>query len=237
MAESNAEGNALIIANPGTGKTTALANRVVELLSSGVKESDILCITFTNKAAIEMRKRINEEIEKKHIDAKAYLIEVHTFHSYAYNYLSSMGLGYELASNNMLRYSIFKSFKDDNAFNYPYSYVIDTLVPKVENAIRYLKSYGILPESISLSKALNELEGAYASHPLSNMSLEEEKMFLRYFVNAYRRYEEEKNSSGIYIDYNDMLLKFIEKHTENKRYKYVLVDELQDVNELEAKIA
>ena len=229
--------NTLIVANPGTGKTTALAKRVVELLSGGAKESDILCITFTNKAAMEMRKRIDYEIANAGLKAKSYLIDVHTFHSYAYDYLGETGLGYELASNNRLRYSVFRSFQNDRAFNYSLGYVINDLVPKTENAIRYLKSFGILPGRINIAKAEGELESSYRKRPLSNVTLEEEKAFLRYFVNAYERYENEKDKSGGYIDYNDMLLKFIEKHDARKRYRHVLVDELQDVNELEASIA
>ena len=229
--------NVLIVANPGTGKTTALAKRVVELLAKGAKESDILCITFTNKAAREMRDRINDEIKNTGIEAKPYLIDVHTFHSYAYDYLSRMGLGYELASSNMLRYSVYKSFINDNAFNYPPSYVLGDLVPKTENAIRYVKSFGILPNGIDIEKAAKELKSAYGAHPLSNVTLEEASAFLKYFVNAYEKYEEEKDSSGSYIDYNDMLIKFVQKYDGKKRYKYVLVDELQDLNELEAQIA
>ena len=229
--------NVLIVANPGTGKTTTLAKRVVELLSEGAKESDILCITFTNKAAREMKERIEEEINDAGISAKPYLIDVHTFHSYAYDYLSKMGLSYELAGSNMLRYSVYRSFMSDNAFNYPNSYILDSLVPKTENAIRYVKSFGILPSSIDIGKAEKELESAYNAHPLSNVTFDEVSAFLKYFVNAYDTYEKEKDKAGIYIDYNDMLIKFVQKNDGKKRYRYVLVDELQDLNELEAQIA
>jgi DNA helicase-2/ATP-dependent DNA helicase PcrA len=229
--------NTLVIANPGTGKTTELANRVVELLKSGVAEKSILCITFTNKAASEMRSRIDEKIKESKINAKPYLIDVHTFHSYAYEYLGEMGLGYEITSNNMLRYSIFKSFQTDKAFNYSTKYIINDLVPKVENAIRYLKSFGILPEDIPIEKSTNELKSAYENEPLDNITLEELLKFLKYFINAYKNYEKEKNDSEGLIDYNDMLIKFINNHDGKKHYKYVLVDELQDVNELEMQIA
>ena len=229
--------NTLIIANPGTGKTTALAGRVVELLKSGTKEEDILCITFTNKAASEMRQRVDQAIKKDGVKAKPYLIDIHTFHSYAYDYLGEMGLGYELASNNMLRYSIFRSFQNDKAFNYTTKYIISDLVPKAENAIRYMKSFGILPEDIPLAKAQKELEAAYKADPLDNVTLEETLEFLKYFVNAYKHYEKEKEGSEWLIDYNDMLIKFIKNHDGKKHYKHVLVDELQDVNELETRIA
>ena len=65
-----------------------------------------------------MRSRVEREITKSGIAAKPHLIDIHTFHSYAYDYLGEMGLGYEIAGNNMLRYSIFRSFQDDKAFNY-----------------------------------------------------------------------------------------------------------------------
>jgi len=56
----DSEQSTLIIANPGTGKTTTLAKRVIELIESGVPEKEILCITFITKAAQEMRNRISE---------------------------------------------------------------------------------------------------------------------------------------------------------------------------------
>ncbi len=237
-AKSNAlAGNTLIIANPGTGKTTELAKRVVDLLKNGVKEEEILCITFTNKAAHEMRERVNSAIAKSEIKAKPYLIDIHTFHSYAFDYLGELGLGYEIASNNMLRYSIFKSFQSDKAFNYSTKHIIGDLVPKSENAIRYLKSFGILPDDIPIDKTAKVLKEAYEKAPLNNVTLNETLQFLKYFVNAYRQYESEKESSEGMIDYNDMLIKFLKEHDGKKHYKHVLVDELQDVNELETQIA
>ena len=227
----------LVIANPGTGKTTSLAKKAVDILWNGGKESDILCITFTQKAAAEMRKRINDEISGRGLSVNPDLIEIHTFHSYAFNYLNGMGLEFEIASNNLLRYSILTSFLEDEAFNYERDYLTDELVPKCENAIRYLKSYGILPDDIDTEKVGIEIERENERNPSERLSLEEEKRFLDYFIRAYKRYEEEKNSAGNLIDYNDMLIKFIKSHDGRKRYRYVLVDELQDVNELEAEIA
>ncbi|MGC8516165.1 MAG: UvrD-helicase domain-containing protein [Thermoplasmata archaeon] len=236
-ADSDLLKDTLVIANPGTGKTTSLAKKAADILSNGGKESDILCITFTQKAAAEMRKRINDEISGKGLNVNPDLIEVHTFHSYAFNYLNGMGLEFEIASNNLLRYSILTSFLEDEAFNYQRDYLTDEFVPKCENAIRYLKSYGILPDDIDTEKVGIEIEREYDRNPPERFSIEEERKFLDYFIRAYRRYEEEKNSAVNLIDYNDMLIKFVKSHNGRKRYRYVLVDELQDVNELEAEIA
>ena len=204
QVQGNAFENTLIIANPGTGKTTAIAQRVISLLKSGVKEEDILCITFTNKAASEMRERISNTIKESKIDAKPYLISVHTFHSYAYEYLEGMDVGEGIIGNNALRYSIFRSFQDDNAFNYTTKYIIEEIVPKVENAIRYLKSFGILPESINIKESKDELKRRYNKNALESITIDEIYAFFDYFINAYIRYEKEKDDLE-FIDYNDML--------------------------------
>jgi DNA helicase-2/ATP-dependent DNA helicase PcrA len=229
----------LIIANPGTGKTTALATRVAELLAEGAKEEDILCITFTEKAAQEMKNKIASVVkDKKLTHAKPHKIDVHTFHSYAYSYLQDHGEPSDHAGNNVIRYSIFKSFEKNKAFNYGKEYLISEIVPKCENAIRYLKSFGILPGDIDIKEAGKILAMVYKEEEISNVTEEEISKFMGYFVDAFKDYETEKDTEGKYIDYNDMLLHFIKKYDKSaKHYKFVLVDELQDVNELEAEIA
>ena len=228
----------LVIANPGTGKTTALAEQVVKLLKGGAKEEDILCITFTTKAAEEMRQRVSKSVKASGISAKPQNIDIHTFHSYAFDYLQERGEEREVATNNYTRYSIYRSFKELGALNYQDDYIIGEIVPKCENAIRYLKSFGILPDQIKIKEAERELEGVYLEEGIANISLDENKKFLEYFVTAFSNYEHKKNSSGKYLDYNDMLMEFVRKYDKKARhYKFVLVDELQDVNELEADIA
>jgi DNA helicase-2/ATP-dependent DNA helicase PcrA len=229
--------NLLIVANPGTGKTTRLAERVVELLKAGVPESEILCITFTTKAAQEMRDRIDAKIKESGLTgAKPHDIAVHTFHSYALDYLTSVDREYDVIGNNAIRYSIYKSFEANKALNYSTEYIISDIVPKTENAIRYLKSFGILPDKIDLKKAGAELGKIYVEEEISNITLEENIKFLEYFKTAFNDYEKMKPKGT--IDYNDMLIRFIDRYDKSKRhYKHVLVDELQDVNELEASIA
>ena len=227
----------IIIANPGTGKTTALADRVVSLLRQGAKEAEILCITFTNKAAEEMRQRITERIRTSNIPEKdPAKISIHTFHSFANDYLTSNGDNRELASNNFMRYSILRNFDRSHAFNYPRNYIISDLVPKCENAIRYLKSFGILPEDIKLDDAKTIVKDMYSREQFDNVNEGEIISFLSYFITAYKEYEDSKGAR--FIDYSDMLINFLKVHNPDyKLYKYVLVDELQDVNELEARIA
>lgn len=228
----------LIVANPGTGKTTTLAKKVSSLIREGVKESEILCITFTEKAAEQMLRSISSELIKQGLtNAKVFEIRVSTFHSYAMQYLKEMDISPRLVGNNYLRYSIYRSVMERNVFNYQAQYIIEQMIPKIENAIRYLKSFGIMPDHITEGRSLQELQEMYQQEGVSSASLEEVKAFLSYFIEIFRDYEARKSRDGM-MDFNDLLIKFLDMFPgKPKRYRYVLVDELQDVNDLEAAIA
>ena len=76
----------IVISNPGTGKTTTLGFKVVDLLDSGVKPEDILCITFTAKAKKEMFAAIYKTAPGNFPDSVIMKIRIHTFHGFAHDY-------------------------------------------------------------------------------------------------------------------------------------------------------
>ncbi|MCL4373159.1 ATP-dependent helicase [Candidatus Parvarchaeota archaeon] len=229
--------NILIKANPGTGKTTSLADRVIELIKDGVSENEILCLTFTNKAVDEMFEKISQKLKESNLEiSRINGITISTFHSFCNSYFSEQEKEYELVSNNFIRFSIFKSFENNNAFNYDRDYVIQELVPKVENAIRYIKSFGITPDEINIKMTKEELINKSFLENMNSVTVEEILAFLDYFITAFKDYEREKGPTK--IDYNDLLKRFLQEYDPlKKHYKYVLVDELQDLNEVEAEIA
>ncbi len=229
----NSDGNTMVISNPGTGKTTTLSMKVMRFLESGVKPEEILCITFTEKAKKEMFDAIFKMAKGKLSDSDLMKLNIHTFHSFAYNYLVDSGVVTgDIVGNNLMRYTILGSFEKNNAFHYSKDYIISDIVPKTENAMRYIKSFGITPDKIDVEKTNTLLDKLY-DQAKTSYSLDEIKAFLRYFVDAYIHYEDSKGNA---IDYSDMLLRFIEKFRGSK-FKHVLVDEMQDMNELEARIA
>ena len=224
--------NTIVVSNPGTGKTTTLSFKVIKLLEDKVNTEEILCITFTAKAKKEMFDTIYEMAKGKFSDADIMKINIHTFHSFAYNYLLDAGLiAGDIVGNNIMRFSILNSFEQNKALNYSKNYIISDIVPKTENAIRYIKSFGITPDKINIKKAITILEKIHDEN--SSYTLDEMKSFLKYFIDAYKEYEKSKLDA---IDYSDMLLIFIEKFRGNK-FEHVLVDEMQDMNEIEADIA
>jgi len=226
------DNNAIVVSNPGTGKTTTLSWKVMRLLENGVNPEDILCITFTEKAKKEMFEKIFEMAKGKFPDSEIMKLNIHTFHGFAFNYLVDAGLiTREITGNNAMRYAILQSYETNKAFNYGKNYLISDIVPKSENALRYIKSFGITPYKIDVQKVSNILENTY-DESKSTYTLDEMKAFLRYFITAYKDYEQSKHDA---VDYSDILLIFIEKFSGTK-FPYVLVDEMQDMNDLEAKI-
>lgn len=216
--------NVLVTANPGTGKTFLLAHKYVDLLKQGYKPEEMLCLTFTRKARREMEDRIIKLIDENDLVVDRAALNIHTFHSYALENIDKLNL----VSSNVLRYAIYQFMKEDHTLNYGDRYLLDTIVPKMENLIRYLKSYGITVDMINVEDAKN-----YVSS-FKNYSKEDLDLFLEKFVRIFHYYEQMKGTEG--IDYTDMLLEFLNQ--ENiPRYRYVLVDELQDVNTMEADIA
>ena len=218
------DGNVLVVANPGTGKTKLLAYKFVYLLKQGLKPQEILCLTFTNKAKRELEDRIIELIKNQGLDTDISNLNVHTFHSYALDFMEED----EIVSSNLLRFSIYRYLKDHEILNYSDEYLIDTIVPKMENLLRYLKSFGITPNKINLEKAKKFIQSD------EKLSKEELDKFAEDFVKAFEYYEKAKEKKG--IDYADMLINFLSLRNHSK-FKYVLVDELQDVNVIEADIA
>jgi ATP-dependent DNA helicase UvrD/PcrA len=220
----NAAGNVLVTANPGTGKTFLLSRKYLKAVRDGIPPEEILCLTFTDKARREMEERIIKLLSESGIKPDLSKLNIYTFHSYA---LENLERG-NIVSSNLLRFTVYKYLAVEEVFNYASSRLIDTIVPKIENLIRYLKSFGITPDKISLEKTISMLEGD------KKISRREKEMFAREFVKIFERYEEVKKGGG--MDYADLLINF-RMLDEIPRYELVLVDELQDVNRMEAEIA
>lgn len=226
----NSDANTLVVSNPGTGKTTTLAFKALHLLKNGAEPEQILCITFTEKARKEMHDAIYRNCDKE-LAPKVSKITISTFHSFALDTLINEGkLWGEVIDDDMLRFSIFNSLMREKVFEYSREYIISDIMPMIEKAIRYIKSFGIKPDNIDVKKASKILEDIADE---SSYTPAETRALLEHFVHAYNDYEEVKKDN---IDYTDMLIQFLAK-CKGRRFEHVLIDEIQDMNKMEAEIA
>ncbi len=217
-AVKHPSGPLLVLAGAGSGKTKVLTTKVAYLVNEiGVNPYNILAITFTNKAAKEMKQRV-----LKMLGPDAYNIQISTFHSFGLllvreNYeLLGFDKNFTILDSDDSLTIIKKILKDMN------------LDPKIYN-----------PRGIrnKISSAKNELmDSKYYSRFANN---EYEEIVLSVFEKYEKRLK--KNNS---LDFDDLLLFPIKLFKENPdilekyqaRFKYILVDEYQDTNEAQYRL-
>lgn len=208
----------MIVAGAGSGKTRVLTYKIAYLLDQGFDPSAILALTFTNKAAKEMKERIVQLVGKK-----AQSIWMGTFHSIFARILRAEAnkLGYE---RNFSIYDREDSVSLVNSCLQALNISIDSLnASAIQHKISYLKNQMISPEE-------------YNKHIASNLI---EKKISEVYLEYNKRLKE--NNS---MDFDDLLLKPIELFNNHQRilskyrgqFKYILVDEYQDTNKAQYEL-
>ena len=239
--ETTSNRHKILIANPGAGKTERLSEEVVSLIGHGIRPEKILCVTFTVKAKAEMEERISRKMWEKHYAGS--LPEIETFHSYCTDLLRKFDMNPDIISERLARYILTKSIvsrdvttgTEESLFREVNSYILTT--GKVINAIKLIKSFGILPDEISDSDAQRILSDLYENQEGSvKISLEEAKALLDKFLLVFRDYENYKKNK--LMDYQDILIFAMKilKKMKSPPYDYILVDEVQDISALESQI-
>ena len=210
-AVNHKEGPCLVLAGAGSGKTRVLTNRIVKLIEDGIRPQNILAITFTNKAAREMRERV-----KNSIGDIADTIFIGTFHSFGLKVLRESGsvIGYDKNITILDRddtTSLVKRFLKELNYDtekYPVKYIL--------NKISFAKNEGLTPENFEQFAKIDMDKAACA---------------------VYKKYEEALKRSNS-VDFDDLLilpLKIFKTSDEvldhyQEHYQYILVDEYQDTN-------
>lgn len=212
LAATTKSGHNLIIASAGTGKTSTIVGRIAHLLKTGISPNDILLLTFTNKASIEMIQRL-ETFFDKNITKE---IEAGTFHAVAYRYLKDREK-ILLKKPSELK-TLFRSIYNSRNFSY-----IDKNPP-------YKADY--LYDLISLS--INSYSGNFGDF-IANRN-EEHRIYCDIYNDVFLEFLELKKEYN-YVSYDDLLILYRDKAKENNlKYYEVLVDEYQDTNYLQNSI-
>ncbi len=214
-AVEHMDGPCLVIAGAGSGKTKVLTTRIANLIKNGIPSYNILAITFTNKAAREMRERL-ELLEPNN---NAF---VGTFHSF----------GVRIIRENALLLGL------DRNFSIVDSDDVSSIIKKI------MKEKGYDPKLTQPSYIRNKIS-SIKNDMLTDYEIE--KYYKtpedRVVANVYYEYVnilKENNS----VDFDDLLLLPVKLFTEHKEvleryqdiYKYILIDEYQDTNEVQYKL-
>lgn len=212
------EGALLVLAGAGSGKTKVLTTRIVNLVKSGVNPYKILAVTFTNKAAKEMRERlskmIGEEVVKK--------MWVGTFHNIC---------------GRILRFDL-ENYKSTDGRKWDNNYVIYDETDSnaiIKNAIKKLnldeKVYAPKLVKAAISNAKSKMQDAYT------FSTRARDYRTQKISEIYDEYEKQLMANNA-IDFDDMLLLTVNLLSTNEevrnkyheRFSHILVDEFQDTN-------
>lgn len=206
------EGPLLILAGAGSGKTKVITTRIAYLIEQNVAPVNILAITFTNKAAKEMKKRVQALIGDK-----ADYIQISTFHAFCSKFLrrEAKKIGYE---SNFTIYDTADKL---------------SLIKTVMDTLGIDRNM-ISPNTVaySISNAKNDLLSAeeYENEVISDNKLST-------IAKIYKRYSQELKKNNA-MDFDDLIYNtvYILKNFDDvlqkyqSRYKYIMVDEYQDTN-------
>ncbi|HEX3107536.1 MAG TPA: ATP-dependent helicase, partial [Thermoanaerobaculia bacterium] len=218
-----AEGPMLVIAGAGSGKTRALTYRVSRLIEDGIDPSDILLLTFTNKASREMLSRVEQLVT---IDTRR--IWGGTFHSVGNRLLRQHAAAIGYRPN-------FSILDDEDAKEMMESAVsalgVKTMEKRFPKGDVLLDIYSFL---INTRTPLEiELENNYPHFAIYRDEI----------VNVFRKYKERKRDANA-MDFDDLLVHWkllLQEHEEiagalKRKFRFILVDEYQDTNKLQADV-
>lgn len=205
------EGPCMVLAGPGSGKTYTLTRRIIKLIESGVPANEILVITFTKAAAIEMKERFQR------LSDDVYPVTFGTFHSLFWGILQKE-LGYKSTDilmgkqKEQLMYTAFTSIDnrcEDKMLLNLFSMELSTFYNSAKSIEEYEPKYIEKKELIEFAKAYEALKNKYHVIDFDDMLLK-----------TYRLFKSKPN----------VLYKW------QTRFSYFLIDEMQDMNDVQFEL-
>lgn len=217
QAVETTTGAVMIIAGAGTGKTKTLTSRILRLIASGVSPKKILAVTFTNKAAKEMKERI-----EPHLPYASGMPVIGTFHSLGVMMLRQFGSKLNIARS----FSILD--RDDQT-------------KLLEESI---KSIGLDTEDWSARKFKERISWLRSNHTsIEELRANAQSDFDTFTANVWEKYNalKQKQQSLDFDDLLDLPLQLLKKHADVREYyqttfEYIHIDEYQDTNKVQDEL-
>ncbi len=216
-AVNHREGPCLVLAGAGSGKTRVLTERIIKLIDDGISPYNILAITFTNKAAKEMRSRVENKL-----GSVSDSIFIGTFHSFGLRILRENYRECDYSSNIT---------------------ILDT--DDVKSLIkRIMKEMDLDPKDYDLKHIISRISSSkndgVTPSEYKRLFLREDDQVIAVIYEKYLNLLRENNS----VDFDDLLLKPVELLKKNpevldkyqERFQYILVDEYQDTNSIQYEL-
>ncbi|MBP9715011.1 MAG: UvrD-helicase domain-containing protein [Candidatus Pacebacteria bacterium] len=221
-AAIHTDGPLLIIAGAGAGKTKTITHRIVNLIKQGVAPENILAVTFTNKAAKEMRERIVAEIEKN-AKGQNKIPFVSTFHS----------LGVYIIKENAQLLGLSRHFT-----------ILDEgdAISIIKETVKELNLDPKQYEPKKIKNIISREKGKFIE--AGEFMQDTQSYFGKVVAQVWPIYESKKMKENS-LDFDDLLLKATKLLKEKEeirkiyqdRWKYIHIDEYQDTNEVQYKMA
>ena len=247
-------GKYLVIAGPGTGKTFTVTRKIKHMIEDdGVEPRKILCLTFSNTAAREMKTKIGERYE----------VNVFTYHEFCLNIMEEFSEQFNLKNSNIItdshKRNLIKECIDElnpvaynNEKNNPYLYsqnIIDGIEEIKKYRMKKQEFFNNLEQNPLWKKHLSELQKLQQEKETKGRKGEIESLTkkiaqMEELWSFYELYTK-KMSELSYIDFHDMINMVLEKFEDEnsylleeiaRKYEYILVDEYQDTNKAQNDI-
>ena len=208
------EGPMMVLAGPGSGKTFVITRRIRNMVQCGIAPESILVITFTKAAAVEMQERFESLM-----DGNVTGVTFGTFHGIYFSFLKK-SLGY--SASDIVTEKEKKQFLKEALSSYPAVNADDFTTTYLLDSFSKIKNDGITPEMYESPCRLVDKEA---------------------FEKIYYDYARIMHIAGK-VDFDDMVLKCRQLFVENpdilemwrRRFKYILIDEFQDINPMQYEV-
>lgn len=212
------EGPLLILAGAGSGKTKTLTHRIANLIAHGVQPSSILAVTFTNKAAREMRERLWRLTDGRgDLPPRSFMPYMGTFHGICVKILRIEAEALRLDRN-------FVIYDTDDQIS---------LIKRTIKNLRLSDEKSLKPKSIQSIISKSKNEGLTPDEYEASALYPNQK----HIAKIFKRYELDKKNANA-LDFDDLLLKALELFENNpdirkkwqQKFAHILIDEYQDTN-------